>query len=352
MINVLLTGASGNIGIDVFQEILSRQNDINLRIFVRGSKKNKKLFKPYKEQIDIIWGGILDYDAVKKAVQDQNIIIHMAGLIPPECYKDDEYTYKVNVIGTKNILKASKELKKPPEIIYTSSIVVYGDRLDDHLIKVDDPPSPNDIYGLTKLHAEKLIRESELEYLILRLSYCASIRILTMNPLLFLMPLETKVEIIHTKDVAIAIANAIKNKDVWNRTFLLGGGEDCRIVFKKNANDLFEILGFGRDFLPEDVFEEDGFNCGYCETTEAQNLLKYQHHNLEDYYEEVREWIGFKRHFVPLVKWFVKKFLLRRLKKSKYLRKEERRKAFEKYKKSKNFKITFEKKLILKTKEK
>jgi nucleoside-diphosphate-sugar epimerase len=347
----LLNGVSGNIGIDVFQELLSKQNNINLRLFVRGSKKNKKLFKPYKEQIEIIWGGILDYKAAKRAVQNQDIIIHMAGIIPPECYKDNEYTYKVNVIGTKNILKASKELKKPPKIIYTSSIVVYGDRLENQLIKVDDRPSPNDIYGLTKLHAESLIRKSGLEYVILRLSYCVSTRILKMTPLLFLMPLETKVEIIHTKDVAIAIANAITHKEVWNRTFLLGGGEECRIVFRTHANDLFEILGFGRDFLPEDAFEKDGFNCGYYENTEAQNLLKFQHHNLEDFYEEVREWIGFKRHFVPLVKWFVKKYLLRRLKKSKFLMKEERRKAFEKYKESIDFKESLEEKLVLKTKE-
>jgi nucleoside-diphosphate-sugar epimerase len=255
----------------------------------------------------------------------------MAGLIPPECYKDNEYTYKVNVIGTKNLIDASKELNLSPKIIYTSSIVVYGDRLDNSMIKNDDPPNPNDIYGLTKLNTEKLIKKSRFEYLILRLSYCASIRTLKMNPVLFLMPLNTNIEIIHTKDVAIA--NAIYNQNVWNKSFLLGGGKECRIKFKTHINDILEILGFGRNFLPENAFEKNGFNCGFCQTKKVQEELDFQQHTLKDFYDEIREWMGIKRYFVPLVKYFVKKYLLRKLRKHTFLEKEKRIEGYNKFKK-------------------
>jgi nucleoside-diphosphate-sugar epimerase len=331
-IDLLLTGASGNVGIDVFKKVVSRSDSFNLRIFTRGSKKNRKLFKPYKKEVEIVWGDILDYEAVKKAVDGQDIIIHMAGLIPPACYKDDEYTYKVNVKGTKNILTAGNDSEKAPKIIYTSSIVVYGDRLDDPLISIEDTPNPNDIYGVTKLKAEQLIRESNLNYLIFRLSYCASIRTLKFNPILFLMPLETNIEIIHTKDVALAIVNAIKFDKIWDKTINLAGGKDCRIKYGDHINDLFEIIGLGKDLLPEDAFADQGFNCGYYKANSVHEKLKYQRHDLEDFYKEVKSWIGFKRYLVPLVKWFVKKYLLRKLRKASFLRKAERRKDFKKYK--------------------
>lgn len=332
MVNILLTGSSGNVGEDVFEELFQRRNHFNLRLFLRGSKKNRKLVKTYENQIEIIWGDILDYDSVKRAVKDQDILIHVAGLIPPECYKDNEYTYKVNVIGVRNLLEASKELNTSPRIIYTSSIVVYGDRLNNSMIYNTDEPNPNDIYGLTKLCAEELIKKSGFQYLILRLSYCASIRTLKMNPILFLMPLKTKIEIIHTKDVALAIAKALHNENIWNKTFLLAGGKDCRIQFKTHLNDILEIIGFGRNFLPEEAFEKEAFNCGFCETTEIQKLLSFQQHTLQDFYEEIRNWIGIKRYFVPLVKYFVKKYLLRKLEKSTFLTKANRKKGFEQFK--------------------
>lgn len=331
-LNVVLTGASGNVGIDVFKELLSRNSQINLRIFSRKSKKNRKLFKSYKDDIEIVWGDLLDYDAVKRAVEGQDVVIHLAAIIPPDSYEDNDYTYEVNVNGTRKILKAMKESKKNPKIIYTSSFAVYGDRLDDPYIKDNDPFNPNDIYGYTKLEAENLIRASGLDYLILRLSYCASRRSLGFNTVLFLMPLETRLELIDTRDIGTAIANALFCEDTWNNSFNLGGGEDCRIIYRDHLNDLFEINGLGRDLLPEDLFREKGYCIGYCDTSEVQKLLNYQNHNLEDYYEIAKDESGISRYIIPLFKSRVKKYLIKKVDKSKI--KEKYRKSQDQLKKN------------------
>jgi nucleoside-diphosphate-sugar epimerase len=316
-LNVIITGASGNVGIDVFRKLLSKTSQINLRVFARGSNKNKKLFKPFTDKIEVVWGDILDYSATRRAIEGQDIVIHLAGIIPPDCYEDNDYTYDVNVNGTRNILKAMQASERDPKIIYASSLAVYGDRINDPYIEKNDPLRPNDIYGHTKVKAENLIRASSLDYLILRLSYCASIRTLRFNPVLFLMPLDTPLETIDTRDIGTAISNALFCREIWNNTYNLAGGEDCRITYREHLDDLFEIMGCGGNIIPEEKFNKEDYYIGYCDTSEVQELLNYQHHDLNDYYEIAKEWIGIKRYFTPLVKPFVKWYLLWKLKKSK-----------------------------------
>ncbi len=311
---ILLTGASGTVGFETFKKLLAENNRYLIRIFVRGSKKNRKLFKPYEDKIETIWGDIQDYEATKKAIENQEIIIHAAAVIPPLAYEKPDYTKKVNYGGTKNLIRAAKKLNEKIKIIYTSSIVIYGDRLKNPFIKINDPPNPNDVYGETKLKSENLIKQSGYEYLIFRLSYIPSVNTLKFDPVMFRMPLNTPIEIIDPRDTAKAILNAINKKEVWNKTYILAGGPKNRIIFKKYLNDLLKIMGFGDNFLPEEAFAKEGFNCGYCETGEIQDLLKFQTHDIKDFYEQVKDWIGIKRYFIPLVKWFIKKYLLHKSK--------------------------------------
>jgi hypothetical protein len=74
-------------------------------------------------------------------------------------------------------------------------------------------------------------------------------------------------------------------------------------------------LGFGRNFLPVEAFSYHHSHCGFFDSKETeilQNILRFQNHSLQDFYEEVREWIGFKRKFFPLVKILVRWYLLKK----------------------------------------
>lgn len=65
---VLLTGASGTVGKDTFKELLKKADEYDISLFLRDSRKNKKLFKPYYRKVKIFWGTLQNYDEVKKAV--------------------------------------------------------------------------------------------------------------------------------------------------------------------------------------------------------------------------------------------------------------------------------------------
>ena len=309
---VLLTGAFGNVGLSTLKELLNR--DYEVRVFEVYNRKNRKIAKKYKNRIEIIWGDLRNKEDVNAAVQKQDLIIHLAAIIPPLADTNPSLAESVNVGGTKNILNAIKKQALEPKLIFTSSVAIYGDRRYTPMIEVTDPlvPSKGDYYAITKISAEKLIRESGVDSAIFRLTYITSIDKLNMDPLMFHMPLDTSIEICDTKDVGLAIVNAIECDEVWGETFNLAGGKKCRITYREYLNDMMEIFGLGRNFLPEEGFAEKDFHCGFMNTNKSQNLLKYQKHTLEDYYGEVKKRIGPKKHFMPAIKWMIRLNLLKR----------------------------------------
>ena len=309
---VLLTGGFGNVGLSTLKELMNQ--NYSVRVFEVYNRKNKKLAKKFKNRIEIKWGDLRNKEDVNTAVQNQDVVIHTAAIIPPLADANPELTEFVNVGGTKNILDAIKIQLNKPKLIYTSSIAVYGDRRYDPMIEVTDPltPSRGDYYSITKISAEKLIRESGVDFAIFRLTYITSIDKLNMDPLMFHMPLDTSIEICDTKDVGLALVNAIKCDEVWGEIFNIAGGKECRITYREYLKDMMEMFGLGRNFLPEEGFAEKDFHCGFMNTDKSQNLLKYQKHTLEDYYREVKMRIGPKKHFMPMLKWVIRLNLLKR----------------------------------------
>lgn len=314
---ILLTGASGTVGKEVFKELLNRIDKYEISLFLRGSNKNRKLFNQYTDRVRIIWGTLQEFTKVEEAVEEQDVVIHVAAALPDVAFKRPEFLVSTNVGGTQNVIKAMKNQRNPPRLIYTSSVIVYGDRRKNPTISLFDPIDINtkDLYASTKIKAETFIKASNLEYIIFRVSYVLAKDVLRFRTVMFYIALDTKVEIIHAKDVALALVNAIDSNEIWNKTFNLGGGKQCQISYKDNIDDMFEIMGFGRDFLPEEAFSTQHSHCGFFdekETNYIQRILKFQNHTLEDLYKEVKEWIGIKRYFVPLVKPIIRRYILRK----------------------------------------
>jgi nucleoside-diphosphate-sugar epimerase len=311
-LKVLLTGPFGNVGLSTLEELIKRNH--YLRLFDIDNKKNRKIAKKYKsDNIEIFWGDLRDIESVEKAVETQDIVIHLAAIIPPLADKLPQLADEVNIGGTINIINAIKKHKNKAKLIFTSSIAVYGDRRENPMITVDDPfnPSKGDYYAITKIKAEQAIRESGIDFAIFRLTYITSMNKLKMDPLMFHMPLDTCIEICDTKDVGLALANSIECDEIWGGTFHIAGGEKCRTTYRDYINSMMSIFGLGSNFLPEQAYEEKDFHCGYMDTTKSQQLLKFQRCTLEDYYKEVRQKVGSKRYFMKMVKWAIRLNLLK-----------------------------------------
>ncbi|MBY9014725.1 MAG: NAD(P)H-binding protein [Candidatus Lokiarchaeota archaeon] len=87
---ILLTGASGTVGKEVFKEVLSRTNKYDVSLFLRRSRKNKKLFNRYIGKVRIVWGTLQNYEKVKEAVKEQDVVIHIAAALPDVVFKNPE----------------------------------------------------------------------------------------------------------------------------------------------------------------------------------------------------------------------------------------------------------------------
>lgn len=115
----------------------------------------------------------LDIREKCKISEGIDVLFHLAALNKPYFSKLEPLeTFKVNALGTLNVLEAAKAARVK-KIIFTSSILVYKDLTKT---KETDPASYNSIYpyGLEKLVAEEYIKiYSELfgiGYSILRIS--------------------------------------------------------------------------------------------------------------------------------------------------------------------------------------
>ena len=314
---ILLTGASGTVGREIFKELLNRFNEYEISLFLRGSKKNKKLFKSFFDKIKIFWGTLQNYEEVEAAVNGQDVVLHVAAALPDVAFKHPELVISTNVDGTRNIINAMLEQQNKPKLIFTSSVAVYGDRRKNPIIKLTDPIDTNskDLYTTTKITAENLVKDSTLDYIIFRVPYVIATNMIKFRPVMFYLALDTSMETLHAKDTALALVNAIESKEVWNKTFNLGGGKQCQISYRDNLNDMLEIMGFGRGFLPDEAFSNHHSHCGFFddqETSYLQGILKFQNFTLEDFYEEVKKWIGIKRYLIPLVKPILRWYILRK----------------------------------------
>ena len=148
----VITGGAGFIGSHIAKHLVEKNHDVvvvdNLS---RGRLEN---LSKIKEQIEFKKMDILDFDSLKDVISNSDGIFHQAALTSvPESFLQKEKYYNVNVKGTENIFKLSKEFEK--KVVYASSSSIYGNTT---IIPIQENFERNPInpYGVTKLDDEKL----------------------------------------------------------------------------------------------------------------------------------------------------------------------------------------------------
>ncbi len=315
---VLITGAFGNIGQSAIYELINQGDKV--RCFDLKTKKNIRIFKNlkklYGDSIEVFWGDITNIEDVKKALEGQDVVVHLAFIIPKlsatglESEIVPDIAYKVNVIGTKNLISAMEEESSPKKIIFTSSVHVFG--LTQHLEpprKVDDPINPPEHYSRHKVECENLIKNSNLTWAIYRLAASLPVN-LKLDKGMFDVPLNNRMEYVHTKDVGYAIAKGVRSEKIWGKILLIGGGPRCWYYYKEILEKVLEGIGVG--MLPKEAFSNIPFATDWMDTTESEELLHYQRRTIEDYVEDVKKALGYKIFFIKLFRPVVRYILLKR----------------------------------------
>lgn len=104
---------------------------------------------------------------------DASIILHLAaktnvdGCEGDKIYNENGEAWKVNVLGTRNIVEACKYSNK--KLIYVSTDFVFDGEKEYY--DEDDVPNPINWYGKTKYEGEKIVQESLNNWVIMRLAY-------------------------------------------------------------------------------------------------------------------------------------------------------------------------------------
>lgn len=165
--SILLTGASGTVGYEVLKQLVEIPN-LAITVFDKKTKTSLKKLNPFKNRVDLVYGDITNQTDIEKIVHNHDYTIHLAAIIPPLADDYPELAQKVNVESTTMLIRLLEIHSPECFFIYSSSISVYGDRLENPYIYVGDPlkPSPGDEYAVTKIAAEKIIRESNLDWTI------------------------------------------------------------------------------------------------------------------------------------------------------------------------------------------
>ena len=150
--NILITGGTGFIGSRLAMKCLERGDSV--RIYAQENTEAEKVNAGHLKDkgVEIILGSMTDRRMVSRAVEDIDIVFHLAAA-QHEANISDEVFYEVNVSGTRNIIEASIKAGVK-RFIHGSTIGVYG--IVDGLIDETTPCRPDNIYGITKLEGEKL----------------------------------------------------------------------------------------------------------------------------------------------------------------------------------------------------
>jgi nucleoside-diphosphate-sugar epimerase len=306
---VVVTGAFGNVGRSTVKALLEKGDavyclELPTKANRRLAEKPERLFSidnrtpgivGWRDRLRFFWGDVRNAADIERALPGAQAVIHLAALIPPAADANPGLAYDVNVGGVKALLKAldtARAQGEEPFLVFASSVAVYGDRVADPNISVGDPlkPSPGDEYASQKVICERLIAASGIPHLTLRLSYIVWRKKLDTHPIMFRMPLDTRIEICHTEDAGLAFANAVRRPDAAGEILNIGGGVACRISYRDYLDRMLSFFGLGgMRRMPESAFSTKGYHCGFLDTARAEELLGFQRKDLEDYFREVKE---------------------------------------------------------------
>jgi len=153
---VLITGADGFIGSHLAEILVTLGAQVRAMVHYNSFGRCGWIDdSELKAEIEVLAGDITDREVVSKAVKDQEVIFHLAALIGiPYSYQAVSSYIQTNIIGTANILQATRE-QSPACIIHTSTSETYGTA---QYVPIDEkhPLVGQSPYSATKIGADQI----------------------------------------------------------------------------------------------------------------------------------------------------------------------------------------------------
>ncbi len=222
---ILVTGGTGLVGSRLLKRMVAA--GVECRAIVRPGKA-------LPPGVTTVEGDLLDPASLRTAVEGVSTIVHLAALLRTP---DPDAIWKTNVEGARNLIDAAQQHAPDSRVIMASTGLIYN--ADSAWPAVEsDPADPKMAYPASKLAAEGKLRDSGLNWAILRLGfvYGDADEHLQAVPSLaakFKWHPANKLSLIHHQDIATAVNLA------------LTGAMDRRIVniVDEAPTSIYEIAG-------------------------------------------------------------------------------------------------------------
>ena len=229
---VAVTGPTGDIG----RALLRRLDAEPLVTKVLGMARRP--FDPGSlglEKTEYTQGDVLDRDAVRALAAEADVLVHLAFII----VGGREETRAINLEGSRNVFEAARDVRR---LVYTSSVAAYGFHADNPQPLTEDIPvrgTDAHYYSAQKAELEETLREAldgaGTEAYVLRPCIVAGgdalalieafPSLLRKSPVGPVLPDPgTPFQLVHTDDVALALAAAVRGEGEPGVYNLAGAG--------------------------------------------------------------------------------------------------------------------------------
>ncbi len=293
MEKVLVTGASGVIGIKVIKYLLSEGKYEITAMDLRNKNSQSKL-KKYRRRINVIYGDINDTVLMDALVKDQDYIIHLAGVMPPLADIKKDLSDLVEYDGTENIVKAINYYNPNCVLIYGSSTTVYGDKEE---VSVKSPILVTDLdyYSQTKVKCEELIKKKLKKYIIVRLPLILSDP--KYGAFMYNVKLNRICEALTDNDAGYMLVSLLAKSEEFNKKIVNAtGGEAQMATYREILAKVLEIYGLSFKYILTSLFVDKNFYTHkYLDGDSLNDVLEFRSDSLASYYMRLKRNVKNKR---------------------------------------------------------
>lgn len=255
MVKAFITGSAGFIGRHFLAALAAKNSYSQIVCPVSSPDEMEKQFN-YKK-ITFYKGDISDRSSVRSMIKGCDIIFHFAA---KSLTKNRELLVQSNREGTKNIVDEAVKSGTVKKIVYLSSIWAVDRPKDDDCknpLTEKSNPAPHSLYGKTKLEGERLVKESGIPYVILRLPpvygpgsnpdyfIMRFIRGIEKRSFIYHFPFPGTVSLAYVKDVVDACLIAGENSSLDCKSFFFCTGAPVKVY--NISDEIMDVLGMKRN---------------------------------------------------------------------------------------------------------
>lgn len=158
---VVITGGAGFLGSRLARALLERgrltdargeSRDITRIVLVDVAPASV-----VDARVTAVAGDLADPALVERVVTaDTDSIFHLAAVVSGQAEAEFDVGMRVNLDATRALLERCRKLTRPPKVVFTSSLAVFGGVLPDP-VRDDSPITPQTSYGAQKAMGELMV---------------------------------------------------------------------------------------------------------------------------------------------------------------------------------------------------